>query len=93
MYFSGTMKGKYQNSAYTSPPQTFGADDDEPQSTIDGVFNPEDLEDLSIVNGTPEYSRRTNERYVRRDQKPCSEEEELERILKEEGINLPDVDD
>ncbi len=87
------MKNKYQKPVYNAPPNTSGADDEEPQSTIDGIFNPEDLDNLSIVNGTPEYSRRTNERYVRRGMRTSSEEEELDRILREEGINLSDVDD
>lgn len=80
---------KYKRPTYEAPSNTSGADD-EPISTIDGIFNPEDLDELSVVDG--EY-RRTNERYVRRGMKPRSEEEELERILREEGIDLPKIDD
>ncbi len=83
------MKHKNQRPAYNAPPNAHGADD-EPTPTIDGIFNPEDMDELSVVDG--KYQQ-TNERYVRRGKKPRSEEEELERILKEEGISLPDVDD
>ena len=84
------MKDKYPRPIYNAPPNTSEADDDEPQSTIDGVFNPEDMDELSVVDG--KYQR-TNERYVRRGQKPRTEEEELEKILREEGIDLPKIDD